>query len=136
MTVKLLSKVGTIAGLGFAAAVIAGTAASAATITVTPSSGLADGQSVSVSGSGMLASDTYHIGECAAVSATSYACGPNVDVKSDASGKLSTKLAVKRTFVGAAADGSTSQIDCKSVQCVIGVFDDSFNGGAVPISFK
>lgn len=113
--------------------------ANAATeIKVSPSTGLTDGTVVNVSGVGLKAGDVYHVGQCAAVSAISYACNSpeSVDVTANASGEVSTRLTVRRTFQGFTADGSTHAIDCSAVPCVIGVYSDTFDGGAVPISFR
>jgi hypothetical protein len=137
-TKRLLAKASVIAGMGVGLTLAAGAAANASTaISVSPSSGLANNQVVTVSGSGLTAGNVYHIGECAAVSSTSYACGSNnADVTANSSGSLSTSLKVLKTFTGTAADGSTAAIDCSKVQCVIGVYDSSFGGGSANISFS
>ncbi|MEN3541417.1 enediyne antibiotic chromoprotein, partial [Microbispora sp. ZYX-F-249] len=99
-------------GLGIA---LAGSPANAsAAIKVTPSTGLSDGAVVTVSGVGLQAGDVYHVGQCAAVSDTSYACNSpeSADVAVAADGSLSTPLTVRKTFQGVAADGSVHPIDC------------------------
>jgi Neocarzinostatin family len=112
--------------------------ANAAAISVTPSSGLSDGATVTVSGSGLKAGGVYHVGQCAAIRPDAYACNSanGVDVVANGSGAATTPLVVRRSFQGTAADGSTSPVDCSVVPCVVGVFDDTFDGGAVPIAFK
>lgn len=139
MNSKLISKIGVVAGLGFGLALAAGTtgaeAATSPVISVMPSTGLVDGQSMTVSGTGLAVGGVYHIGECVAVSPTSYACGPNVNVTADANGSASTPYTALKTFTATAKDGTTTAADCTKVQCVIAFYNDAFSGGSVNLSF-
>jgi len=141
---RMLSKVyitGTLAGglilAGGTAALASTTTAGTPVITVTPSTGIQSGSAVQVAGSGLVANDVYHVGECAQVG-SQYACDPAVavNVTSDGSGNLATPLTVVSTFTGTDANGNNYAVDCATSTCVVGVFDSSFNGGAVPISFS
>jgi hypothetical protein len=145
---KLLAKVVGVAGIavGIAIAFQSGASASpaphaqsvatTAAITVTPATGLADGATVAVSGDGLTAGSVYHVGECAAVSATEFACdhASNKDVTATANGTLSTNIVVDRTFTGVTEAGASHAIDCKADSCVLAAFSTT-DGGAVPLSF-
>jgi hypothetical protein len=141
---RLVTKIGVVSGLALSlgavtastAGAAAHTAPRAAAISVTPSTGLTDGQNVTVSGSGLTAGTVYHVGECAAVAANSYACAPtNVDVTASSSGAVSTPLTVLRTYQGHDVNGKIWPVDCTTTTCVVGVFDSAFAGGSAPISF-
>ena len=142
---RTIAKLGAIAALGlglaFTSQAIAGADTStvnAATISVTPATGLSDGAAVAVSGTGLQAGVVYHLGECIQVSATSLACDPttNADVTANASGAASSPLTVHRAFTGVSHDGATHAADCTVDNCVVAFFSDTFDGGLVPISFK
>ena len=144
---KLFAKIGAIAALGLGLAFTSQAIASAdaapqtvnaAAISVTPASGLSDGAAVAVSGTSLQPGIVYHVGECAAVTETSFACNPstNVDVTADAGGTAGTQLVVNRAFTGVTHEGTSHSIDCTVDSCVIAFFSDSFDGGAVPISFN
>jgi hypothetical protein len=144
---KMFAKIGAIAALGlglaFTSQAIAGAdtapqAVNAASISVTPATGLSDGAAVAVSGTGLQAGVVYHIGECVQVGPTSLACNPgtNIDVTANAGGAASTPLSVNRAFTGVTHEGTTHSVDCTVDNCVIAFFSDSFDGGLVPISFN
>jgi hypothetical protein len=99
---KLLSKIGVTAAfvLGLAmsfqsqAASAAPTAGDGPVVTVTPSSGLNDGDVVTVSASGLAADTVYHVGQCAFVDPQTLACNQpdSVDATTDSSGSLTATL--------------------------------------------
>lgn len=115
-----------------------GAIVAAAAITVTPSTNLADGARVNVSGTGLKAGSVYHVGECAVVAANTYACNDatDVNVTASASGTAATPLTVRSSFTGTTSTGSVHAINCKTVSCVVAVFNDTFDGGAKALSFK
>ncbi|PKV85187.1 enediyne antibiotic chromoprotein [Streptomyces sp. TLI_146] len=124
-------------GAAVAATVLLATPASAATaISVTPSSGLSDGQTVTVSGSGYTPGAAVNVGECASATLCSN------DVKfltADANGAISTTLAVKKTFV--AKDWSTGQdvtVDCAAAgtQCNVTAWEQTTGNTVQNISFN
>ena len=144
---KMFAKLGAVAALGlglaFTSQAIAGAdtapqTVNAASISVTPSTGLSDGAAVAVSGTGLQAGVVYHLGECVQVSPTSLACNPgtNVDVTAGAGGAASTTLTVNRAFTGVTHEGTTHAVDCTVDNCVVAFFSDTFDGGLVPISFN
>jgi len=136
-----IAKVGAIAVFATGLALGSYSVANADTVesvSVTPTSGLADGATVQVSGSGLAANSTFWIGECGQVGAECLGdAGRVLQVTSDGSGSFSTPLTVVKQFNGHKLDGSTVAIDCNSVQCSVGVFTaDTTNVGKVTISFQ
>jgi hypothetical protein len=138
---KLLTRVGVSSAfaLGLALTFQPGPA-SALAVSVTPSTNLVDGQSVTVSGTGLTPGTVYHIGECAPVDST-IACNQpeGVDVTADSAGTATATLTVRKTFVGlvGAPPGTpVGTIDCGTQACLVGFGDDAGNGGGVPISFR
>ncbi|MFD1044466.1 enediyne antibiotic chromoprotein [Kibdelosporangium lantanae] len=94
-------------------------AASASTIAVTPTTGLSDGQSVAVTGSGSPGGALIDTIECEVPVGTSTVSCDTADVTvttSDASGAFSTTLTVRAQFDG--VDASTGQ-PTKKVDCTI-----------------
>lgn len=147
--IKFLAKVGVVAafGVGFAIVSQAGASATteaatpavtAASVAVTPSSGLADGATVQLTGSGLTAGETYFVGECSAVAANDYACdnATNFEAVADASGAISVPVTVHTAFTGTTGSGATHAIDCTVDTCVVAAYSATFEGGAVPISFN
>lgn len=122
-------------GAAVAATVLLATPASAATaISVTPSSGLSDGQTVSITGSGYTPGAAVNVGECASATVCSN------DVKyltADANGAVSVTLDVKKAFT--AKDWSTGQdvnVDCAAAQCNITAWEQTSGNTVQNISFK
>jgi len=147
MAMRMFAKIGAVAALGLGLAFTSQAIASAdsapatvnaATISVTPSTGLSDGAAVAVTGTGLQPGVVYHVGECAPAGPQDFACNPNTnqDIVADANGNASTQLVVNRAFTGVAHDGSSHAFDCTTDSCVVAVFSDAFDGGAVPISFN
>ena len=116
-----------VAGLSLATAGLA--SAAEPTATATPSTGLADGATVSVTATGFAAGADIAVDECAAVNDTTIACAADmVPVSADASGNVAAKITVNSNFQGYNPDGTPSAaIDCKTIPggCFIGVSDSA-----------
>ena len=142
-----LSLVGGVAALVLGLAVayqpVASSAApgiAAPVVTVTPSTGLSDNDTVEVDATGLTPSTLQHVGQCIFVNPVTFACNEPelVHVSSDSSGAISdVELTVRRTFTATLADGTVwGTADCDVMQCFVGVGDDTGNGGGAPISFS
>lgn len=109
---------GAVAAVAAAVLAFAAPASAAASITVTPNSGLSDGQTVTVKGTGFAPNTTVLVLECPA-NATGSNGGSVCDVndgkignnKSDPSGAFTTTLTVKVK--------PSSSVDCTKQACVI-----------------
>jgi hypothetical protein len=151
--VRFLAKLGAIAAFALGVAIASQTGASASqseapasspavvaapSISATPTSGLASGATVQLTGTGLTPGTVYFVGECAAVSATSYACNDatNAERTANASGTISAPIVVHSSFTGTTGSGTTHAINCKTTTCVVAAYSASFEGGAVPISFN
>ncbi|MEU5090330.1 enediyne antibiotic chromoprotein [Streptomyces sp. NPDC021356] len=146
MTVK--NKLGLVTRLGAVAAVAAGLAvavqpsamAASPVVSVSPASGLADGQQVAVTASGLTPNTVFHVGQCAFVEPTKYGCDASTskDVTSDAQGKVNTTLVVHSSFQ--AVVGADRQVwgtvDAKTTQTQVGLGSDAGEGGGQIVSFK
>ncbi|MEU9111209.1 enediyne antibiotic chromoprotein [Streptomyces sp. NPDC048483] len=118
-------------------------AASAPTMKVTPSSGLSDGATVSVTGAGFAKNTPVFLAECAQVKGGTVVCNSH-DVKvvaTTADGKIpSTSLTVRKTFKGYTPDHKLwGTVDCSTTPngCVIGAATDKAPAGArTAITFK
>ncbi len=115
LVVLALVAAGTVAKAGAASADVAA-------ITVTPSTGLVNGQVVTVAGTGWLPSSVVGVCEADPVAGGGVddcADGDFVEVTTDTIGSFSTPITLKRDFAVAATGG---RIDCAdpSVQCIIG----------------
>ncbi|ANZ39800.1 hypothetical protein BBK82_30925 [Lentzea guizhouensis] len=90
--------------------------ASAGTISASPTSGLIDGQQITVRGSGFAAGDEVWISQCGTIGGLlrcSGAEGQVVSAVADASGSVSAQLLVRTTFTGYDENGQPAgQIDC------------------------
>jgi Neocarzinostatin family len=77
-------------------------AAATASLTVSPSSGLKDGSSVSFSGTGFVKSTTIYVLECHGTTPSQAACDTPrlVPAQSDATGKISGKITVHTGTIG------------------------------------
>jgi hypothetical protein len=106
-------------------------------VTVTPSTGLTDGEAVAVSGTGLVPETVYHVGQCVAVDPVTLACNGEelVDVTSDSEGNVDTTLTVRLTFDGVIGDEPWGPVDCSVDSCFVGLGDDNWNGGGAPVSF-
>jgi hypothetical protein len=110
-------------------------------ITVTPSSGLSDGQIVTVSATGFVPGETVIVGECA-VPGKQWSCDPDAGTTAtaDHNGTVTVTGPVHASFDGVnPADGSAAgAVDCKTVAdgCWIGVASTDMERGAnMGISF-
>ncbi|MCT2586809.1 enediyne antibiotic chromoprotein [Actinophytocola gossypii] len=124
-------------GVGLGAPALASAEPAAPQISASPSSGLAATQTITVTGSGLPGSDTFNVGQCVSLSPTDLACdfSTSLQVDSSASGTLSTPLTVNRAFTATSGSGATVAVDCTVDDCVVGVYNASFVGGSVAISF-
>jgi LPXTG-motif cell wall-anchored protein len=102
------------------------------TLDVTPSTGLADRQFVSVSASGFDPGESVFSGECAAGSVDSSTCGPFRIVTADANGSIAYSFRVHRTV-------GFPSIDCQDAPGTCIVFaasvEDVFKANNVPLEF-
>ena len=130
---RLAAKGSAIAGFAIAMAMVfgpqAGATEAAPGVSVTPSSGLSNGDTVSVSLTGFTPNAAVFTCECAVVAADQVACpaGGWVQLTTDASGAASTPLTVVSSFEGFLLDGtSVGTVDCHTVQCVVGTSESAF----------
>ncbi|MFI7025693.1 enediyne antibiotic chromoprotein [Micromonospora sp. NPDC049900] len=109
------------------------------TVTVTPATGLADGQVVTVNATGLRPSSVFHIGQCAIVD-DAMPCngGETIDVSTTTSGTLSARLAVRHIYQGTLGPDGTpwGVVDCNKAPCGIGMFNDFGEGAGAEISFQ
>lgn len=140
---RLAVKGTAIAGFAVAMAMVfgpqAGATEAAAGVTVTPSSGLSNGDTVSVSLTGFGPNTAVFAGECAYISPDQVACpaGDPVQLTTDADGAASTPLTVQASFEGFLLDGTAvGTVDCHIAQCVIGTSDAAGNGAQQTITFN
>jgi hypothetical protein len=138
---KTAARFGAVAGLAVGLALafqpVASASAAAAGMTVTPSTGLTNGASVSVSVTGFGSGETVFIGQCAYVGGEP-ACptGTTPSVTANGSGAATTTLTVKKTFEGFRLDGSSvGVIDCATADCFIGAGANSGAQASVSIKF-
>ena len=134
-----------IAGL---AAVAAGLAPSAnaqtpvsPAVTVSPSSGLSDGQLVNVELSGFSANEPVNVAVCAGENAQTLCNRPEgVATTTDDNGTASVQVTARRSFVGYNGAGTpVSVIDCTTVAggCVVGATNANFSENSrAAISFS
>jgi hypothetical protein len=140
----LVTKAG-LAGAAVVAAVLgaalpASAAESAAGVTVTPSTGLSDGQAVTVAASGFGADETVYVTECAGdPAAGTLVCDVAgiTQFTTDATGAGSTTTAAKKTFDGLDQTGNPVTVDCGTVDggCLIGVSNEAQDRATAAISF-
>ncbi|WIX92230.1 enediyne antibiotic chromoprotein [Amycolatopsis sp. DG1A-15b] len=134
------------AGFALALACTGATTASAApaapALTASPSSGLADGQVVDVSGTGYAAGSTIVLLECDAAQPAGRACDKAalVATVAGADGALAAKLTVHKAFqaVDLSTGAAGATVDCATAHCVIASADTSntgSEGAGVSITF-
>ncbi|TAM93253.1 MAG: hypothetical protein EPN43_01010 [Jatrophihabitans sp.] len=111
---------GAVAAVGAAVLAFASPAAAAPSLTVTPSTGLTNGQSVTVTLSGFPANaGGINIVQCLASGTGAADCDVNdaqLGKTADASGSLTVTMPVRSTFTGL---GASTPIDCTKQQCMI-----------------
>ncbi len=111
--------------------------ASTPTVVVTPSTGLTNGQAVSVSGSGFAPSTTMVITECLATATTSAGCDTSdlAPATTDASGNLpTTSFKVVAGTIGSGGTCGTSASDASNCVIVVSTLQGAVAGYA-PITF-
>ncbi|GIJ76571.1 Neocarzinostatin family protein [Micromonospora phaseoli] len=114
-------------------------APAAPTVTVTPATGLADGQVVTVDAAGLRPSTVFHIGQCAIVGNEMPCNGAEtISVSTTASGTLSAKLTVRLTYRGTLGPDGTpwGVVHCSRTPCGIGMFNNLGEGAGAAISFR
>ncbi|MEW2064926.1 MULTISPECIES: enediyne antibiotic chromoprotein [unclassified Streptomyces] len=125
-----------VASIGLAAA--AQSAAFAApSFSVSPATGLSDGQSVSVSVSGAAAGETYYIAQCAPVGGQD-ACDPATATSftTDASGAASFSFVVHKSYTGSTPGGTpVGSVDCATDACNLGAGNSGLDLGHVALTF-
>jgi hypothetical protein len=133
-----------VASAAAAAAVLLPQAAFAATVSVSPSSAIVSGSTVTVSGTGYLANGTYKVGICSTKAYGIFgipACATGVEATTDASGNLSVSFAATKTNANAHASipvvgaGQPSSFTCKGLatqdQCEIVVTDHNGSSSTI-----
>jgi hypothetical protein len=135
------------AGLASAAVVVAvlgaalpASAESAVGVTVTPSTGLADGQTVTVAATGFGANEAVFVTECAGdPAAGTLVCDVAgiTQFTTDATGAGSTTTTAKETFQGQDQSGNAVTVDCTTVAggCLIGASNEAQERATAAISF-
>lgn len=127
-----------------AVAVLAPQAAFAATVSVSPSTGIVSGSSVTVSGTGYVANGAYKVGVCSKKTYGIFgipACATGVDASTDASGNLSIAVVASKTNANAHASipvvgaGQPASFTCKGTaandQCEIVVTDHNGSSSTI-----
>ncbi|GAA3262628.1 enediyne antibiotic chromoprotein [Nonomuraea helvata] len=136
------------ARFGVAAVVVAGGltlaaqpaafAAAAPGVSVTPSTGLSDGGTVTVAITGAGANEQYLVSQCATVN-DKLACNVEAGktVTTDASGSSSASLTVRKSFQGVTPEGTpVGTVDCATTTCSVGAGNQTVYLGSQQISFK
>ncbi len=92
------------------------------TITVTPSTGLADGQAVDVAVAGLFAGEHFSVVQCRVPTRTRgyYTCEPHgwTDLVAADTGRYATRMTVRDHF---ADEIGEENLDCRAVPCAIGL---------------
>ncbi|MGY3677127.1 enediyne antibiotic chromoprotein [Streptomyces sp. TE33382] len=142
------NKLGLIARIGATAAVAAGLAlavqpsamAAAAAVTVSQSTGLSDGQQISVSATGLTPNTQFQVGQCAVVEPGKFGCDKttSVNVTANAQGQINSSITVHSSFQAVVgADGSVwGTVDAKTTQTQIVVLSAAGDGGSASINFQ
>ncbi|MFC5183307.1 enediyne antibiotic chromoprotein [Actinomadura harenae] len=120
---------GLTAAIGSVAAGASTPSVTAATATVTPSTGLADGQTVAVAATGLTPNSTQNLGECTLTPANEAACVSLGSTTSAADGTASASAVVHKTFTAYVGGTLYGNVDCGAVQCFIGISDTGTSGG-------
>lgn len=140
------NKTSVLAKLGVAAAMMVGltvasqtaAAAAAPTFSVSPASGLHDGDTVTVTVTGAGANEVYGIAQCANIGA-SFGCDGSTATTftTNASGAATFTLPVHKTYQAVTHDGvSLGTVDCGTTSCYIGAGNQNLALGDVVLSFR
>ncbi|MET7619086.1 enediyne antibiotic chromoprotein [Streptomyces sp. NPDC005408] len=117
-----------------ASLLIAGPASADPALSVTPSTGLSDGQSVTVTGSGFTAGTDVSITEC---SSPTLCSATTVTATVGADGTFSAPYAVSKTFEGHDwSSGTTVTVDCAATQCLVSAWEQGAGTRTQTISFS
>lgn len=124
--------VGGLASLGVASASAAGPS-----ITATPSTGLVNGQAVTVAGTGFIANETLYALECAANATNQTGCDLNTValVTSSATGTFSTTVTVATGTVAGTTTCGTSSSDLTACNIIVSTNPPSADAASTPITF-
>ncbi|MCT2593606.1 hypothetical protein LHJ74_27500 [Streptomyces sp. N2-109] len=129
------SKISVLGAAAAATLLFAGSASAAAApaLTVTPSTGLTDGQTVAVAGSGYVAGTEVGVSQC--VNDTTCA-DATVHTTADANGGFNVSYDVQTTFTATDWNtGETVTVDCAVDDCAIVAWEEVGGPVAHPISF-
>ncbi|MEZ0071431.1 enediyne antibiotic chromoprotein [Planotetraspora sp. GP83] len=145
----MIKKTSLLSKLGVATAVMVGGltlasqpsafAAAAPSFSVTPSTGLSDGNNVTVSITGAGPGEKFSVIQCATVNAQLACNGETAKtVTADASGSVSSSFVVRRSFQGTAPESGTpvGPVDCATTACYVSAGNQSVFLGSQPISFS
>lgn len=138
----LLSNLGMVAALSMGLTIASHTAAvaAAAEFTVTPTTGLSDGQTLVGSIAGARPNETYGYAQCADLNGVA-ACNPDSAgwgvITTDGNGAGGFEVTVRRSYEGSTPEGTpVGPVNCDQVVCYIGAAHPDDDLGFVPISFE
>ncbi|MBT2454920.1 hypothetical protein J7E98_08995 [Streptomyces sp. ISL-86] len=121
------------AGAAAALAIAAGPASAAATLSLSQATGLSDGQSVTVSGTGYAAGAEVGVAQCA----DGLTCSTAVVATADAAGAIQLSFPVAKTFTATDwSTGTTVPVDCVVTQCRIVAWTEATGQVGSNISFN
>ncbi|MFJ3906175.1 enediyne antibiotic chromoprotein [Streptomyces sp. NPDC090025] len=140
LATRVVAATAVAAGLALTVSPAASAAAAAPVVAVSPASGLADGQQVAVTASGLTPNTVFHLGQCTFVEPGKYGCDAATakDVVSDAQGKINTTIVVHSSFTAVVGADRTpwGTVDAKVTQTQVGLGSDAGEGGGQIVSFK
>jgi hypothetical protein len=121
---------------GFASLGVATASAATPAITATPSTGLVNGQAVTVAGTGFIANEQLYAIECAANSTSALGCDVATvsPVMSSATGTFSTTITVVTGTVGTTTCGTTSS-DLTACDISVSTNPQSADAASILITF-
>jgi hypothetical protein len=109
-------------------------------LSATPDTGLADGQTITVTGTGFSANTGIGMVECepGAIGPDQCDLSTLLELTSDGSGDFTTPYTVARILNVSNGDGTSTQIDCATAACMIGAADisDYSVAAGTPLSFN
>jgi len=111
-------------------------------LTVSPTTGIADGQVLSVAGTGFAAQSTVNIVECSlngGVLACNLGNGDAKTVTADANGQVAAGLPVRKVYSGVdpATGNPTGQVDCSAAPgCIVVASIDGSSTATDPVAIS
>ncbi|RSN29145.1 hypothetical protein DMC61_21825 [Amycolatopsis sp. WAC 04169] len=111
-------------------------------LTVSPTTGIADGQTLSVTGSGFGANATVHIVECSlngGVLACNLGNGDAKTVTADSNGQVAAGLPVRKVYAGVdpVTGNPTGQVDCGAAPgCIVVASVDGSSTATDPVAIS